>query len=169
MTPEICTLAPMQGKFQKLLFLRLFLCKFRKVFNTKVVRLGKTSPTEVESMQSEFVWNFQGQNNKFSPYKISEISDIEIFRNTEFPNPRNTIPTHFKNYFTTSKHLLVQSCFDPRLKFRSGIPFRTVSKIRDITFHPSYKFLPQNYFVLISAASNLDEQIKLSYSRQEAI
>ena len=46
------------GSFRKYAILRPFECKFRKVFNTKVVRLGKTSLTEVESRQSEFIWNF---------------------------------------------------------------------------------------------------------------
>ena len=46
------------GSFRKSAILRPFGGKFRKVFNTKVVRVGKMSPTEVESMQSEFVWNF---------------------------------------------------------------------------------------------------------------
>ena len=50
-----CKMAQIQGSFRKSAISRPFECKFRKVFNTKVVRLGKTSPTEVESRQSEFV------------------------------------------------------------------------------------------------------------------
>ena len=56
--PANCNWVPESILLLKLPFSMPLGGKFRKVLNTKVVRLGKTSPTEVESRQSEFVWNF---------------------------------------------------------------------------------------------------------------
>ena len=47
--PENYSLVPMIVLPQKFAFFKPFWYKFQKVFNTKVVRFGKTSPTEEES------------------------------------------------------------------------------------------------------------------------
>ena len=67
------------GSFWKSAILRPFGGKFRKVFNTKVVRLGKTSPTEVESRQSEFVWNFYDRNKKLFSHRTPKLKSRNRF------------------------------------------------------------------------------------------
>ena len=92
-----CKMAQIQGSFRKSADLRPFLCKFRKVFNTKIVRLGKTSPT---------MWA-QLNRNSF------EISMTEIINFSRIVHPNRIRVTGFRNRTLSNTTIFHLKIFRP--------------------------------------------------------
>ena len=140
--PEIAKWPKFRGNFGNLSFRGPTGANFEKCSTRKLFASEKQMQWKKNRPDRSLFEIFRAETINFTQIKISQIRDTETFRITKFPNLRNTIPNHSKNYFTILEHLFVQNRPISRLNFNSRI-FQNYFKNPNITLNIDFLFFHQ--------------------------